>query len=445
MAKLKILDGQGNLKDVAILRPSITAPQTAFVLATAPTDAITVGVEPGAELSLALAIPNFISGGTFAVAFEKTTDGTNWTACSVLPKTLIAGSGVVTTATDVGLWRYTVELDVIQVRIRLTAITTLTAIWGWIEGFEDGRKIHLPFRGLTSGTFGQATNTPVVPAINWDRLGTCTLDIQTLSGTSQTMVPQDTNDDAGVNWSGSILVNSTTTTANPPAVSTTSAARFRVTPTAQYFRVNLTFSALTACAFNGVTATVVSADIQLVQQAATVYGPANQGSTATGAPVFTGGIAKTAQPTARTDGQVVAPVYDKVGRAIVRFGHVRDLITDAAAVTITSTAETTIAAAVASTFNDLQHLDIAGVFTFSGTPTAAYLAIRDTTAGTARYFIPLPLNSTPFAYNFNWAGSEKKQATVNTNWTAQIIFVGGTSPAITSGEARVTARVVANV
>lgn len=179
---------------------------------------------------------------------------------------------------------------------------------------------------------------------------------------------------------------------------------------------------------------------------AQVTGAAAQGATATGNPVLTGGVAKTAQPTARTDGQVVAPLYSKVGHTIGRLGQVRDLSSEPAMVTITNTTETTLAAAVASTFNDLAGLIISSTAVFTGTPTGVRLDFRDTTGGTVRFSISLsPTAASGQSFTPSWIGQEIKQATVNTNWTVQLAFVGGTAPAVGSGDIRIMPKIVANI
>ena len=223
--------------------------------------------------------------------------------------------------------------------------------------------------------------------------------------------------------------------------------------TSRYIRIRLT-SALTAGTvdmrvfFTSMSYTpmfmnvVNSAGSALNMQA---LGSAAQGATASGNPVFTGGVAKTAQPSARTDGQIVAPLSDKTGHFIMRQGQIRDLVDLNAQVTIANTTETTVVAAIASTFNDLQTIDIAGTITFSGSPTEAYLVIRDVAAGTVRWSYSIPVTGGTFNYARNWMGSELKQTTVNTAWTAQIVFVGGTSPAVSAGGIRVIVQTVRNI
>lgn len=169
------------------------------------------------------------------------------------------------------------------------------------------------------------------------------------------------------------------------------------------------------------------------------------GTAQSGAPVRIGGVAKTAQPTARTDNTVVDPLFDKVGRAVTRSGQVRDLTDFGAQVILTATTETTLVAAVAATFNDLQSVEVASTATFSGAPTGARLDFRDTTTGTVRFSIALPAGGGAFNVNRSWDAAELKQTTVNTNWTVQLVFVGGTTPAIATGDIRITPVSVRNV
>ena len=174
-------------------------------------------------------------------------------------------------------------------------------------------------------------------------------------------------------------------------------------------------------------------------------GPAAAGVAQSGAPVRLGGVAKTAQATARVEGQVVDLLFDKVGRTITRSGQVRDLTDFGAQVILTATTETTLVAAVAATFNDLQSVEVASTATFSGAPTGARLDFRDTTTGSVRFSIALPAAGGVFNLNRSWDAAELKQTTVNTNWTVQLVFVGGTTPAIATGDIRITPVSVRNV
>lgn len=210
---------------------------------------------------------------------------------------------------------------------------------------------------------------------------------------------------------------------NPINAATTIAANtnrlFRFGVNSGYVRVRIStaFVGGTVRAFGFFSEFPFSSPIVNVQQATAANlqmiatGSAAQGSAASGNPVFVGGVAKTAQATARTDGQMVAALYDKLGRHVMAAGsHIRDLRDMNAMVTLTATTETTIAAAVASTFNDLEKLIITNT-----SATDVRVDFRDTTAGTVRFSVLVKAASTVVLEIDTY-----KQATVNTNWTAQL-------------------------
>ena len=142
---------------------------------------------------------------------------------------------------------------------------------------------------------------------------------------------------------------------------------------------------------------------------AQVVGNVAAGSADSGNPLKVGGVAKTAQPTAVTDGQRSNILTDKLGRVIVAPGHIRDLVTNTTTA-ITGTAETTVVAAVAATFNDLSTLVITNAANQSTVVT-----VRDATAGTARAVFNLAANGgVVLNLPVPW-----KQTAVNNNWTVQ--------------------------
>lgn len=144
-----------------------------------------------------------------------------------------------------------------------------------------------------------------------------------------------------------------------------------------------------------------------------VIGNTGSGSAISAAPVTVGGQAKTANPTAVTDGQVVNATYDKLGKQVV-VGSIRDLKADAALTLTASTTETTLIAAIAATFNDLYGLIVTNI-----SATACEVIFRDVAAGTARFSIHVPAGDTR---GFMLPESAAyKQATVNTAWTAQCV------------------------
>lgn len=144
--------------------------------------------------------------------------------------------------------------------------------------------------------------------------------------------------------------------------------------------------------------------------------------------MFTGGVAKTAQPTARTDGQMVAPLLSKVGHAIGMVGQIRDLNDTTAPITLTATTETTLIAAVAAVFNDIYSLTL-----INTSATGVRVDLRSVTAGAVVESFWLPPTATLLVN----PAVPYKQATVNTAWTVQL------SAAVT--DVRVSARSVRNV
>lgn len=119
----------------------------------------------------------------------------------------------------------------------------------------------------------------------------------------------------------------------------------------------------------------------------------------------------TANPTPVSDGTEVAAVGDKLGRTVIVPHQVRDLMTRSAVITLTTTAETTLIAAVAATFLDMLSIKLCNTST-----TGVRVDVRDTTAGTVQDTWYIPGNATigiVFPAPF-------KQSTVNTNWTVQL-------------------------
>lgn len=157
-------------------------------------------------------------------------------------------------------------------------------------------------------------------------------------------------------------------------------------------------------------------------------GTAAFGAAASGNPVQIGTQAQTAQPTARTAGQMVAPLFSSVGHAITMVGQIRQLNDTNVPVTIATTTETTIVPAVAATFNDIYSLTIANT-----SATGVRVDFRTVTAGAVVESVWVPPTST---IQLNPA-VPYKQATVNTAWTAQL------SAAVT--DVRISARTVRNI
>lgn len=129
-----------------------------------------------------------------------------------------------------------------------------------------------------------------------------------------------------------------------------------------------------------------------------------------GNPVKIGFQARQTNPTAVADADRVNGIADDIGRQVVVMGQVRDLMTDQTTTITSSTSETTILAAVASTF-----LDVTAIMVTNTSATDVNVDIRDTTGGSVRFTIAVKAGTTAGAV----LPRPIKQATVNTNWTAQ--------------------------
>ena len=126
-----------------------------------------------------------------------------------------------------------------------------------------------------------------------------------------------------------------------------------------------------------------------------------------GNPIKTGGIARTANPTAVAALDRVDSFYDLEGRQIVQPFGSRGL-TVHNTITLSSTTETTlIAAGAAGIFHD-----VLGIFAANSSATAVSVAIKDATAGTTRatiyvpagqnagFMLPIPLTQSGAAANW---------------------------------------------
>lgn len=130
-----------------------------------------------------------------------------------------------------------------------------------------------------------------------------------------------------------------------------------------------------------------------------------------GNPVKVGAMARTSNPAAVANADRVNFIADKLGKQIT-VGAIRELKGLQKTTITTSTGETTIVSAVASTY-----LDLYGLILANTSATIVTVTIRDTTGGSAIAIIEVPANDTRgFMLPVD---SAIPQTTVNTNWTAQ--------------------------
>lgn len=136
------------------------------------------------------------------------------------------------------------------------------------------------------------------------------------------------------------------------------------------------------------------------------------------APLKTGGIARTTQPSAVADGDRVSFTADKMGRQLVRPVQIRDLI-KTAYVSIANGTETTLLAGVAGSF-----LDLIMITATNNSTAATQLDIRAVTAGNIIHTMYLPASTGPvgFTPSVPWP----QDATGN-NWTIDMPDQTGTT------------------
>jgi hypothetical protein len=124
-----------------------------------------------------------------------------------------------------------------------------------------------------------------------------------------------------------------------------------------------------------------------------------------------GGVAATALPSAYTATDLTPHMTDKFGRLVTINQGMRDIVSPITQLTLNATTtETTLVAAVASTFNDLLSLVV-----INTSATATQVDFRDSTGGTVRLSLYIPAGETRgIALN-----TPMPQSAVNNAWTAR--------------------------
>lgn len=121
--------------------------------------------------------------------------------------------------------------------------------------------------------------------------------------------------------------------------------------------------------------------VSVTNGAQNVGGDTANGVTDAGNPVKVGGVARTTNPTAVTNGQRVNSSYDKLGRQLVVPYQMRELVSTAYLSLATNT-ETTLLAGIAGTFLDLYEITCANTSTaVLGAATSIQIDLRDATGG----------------------------------------------------------------
>lgn len=143
---------------------------------------------------------------------------------------------------------------------------------------------------------------------------------------------------------------------------------------------------------------------------AQVVGNVANGASDSGNPIKIGGVGRTTNPTAVTDGQRVDAMFDKLGKQVT-VSAMRALKGKQKTTITSSTSETTIVTALASTF-----LDVYAIIISNTSATAVDVTIKDSTAGSTVAIITVPADDVR-GFTLG-ADSAIPQTTVNNNWTA---------------------------
>lgn len=146
------------------------------------------------------------------------------------------------------------------------------------------------------------------------------------------------------------------------------------------------------------------------QSAVPTQGDIAAGSTDAGNPVKIGGVARTSNPTAVTNGQRVNGMFDKLGKQVA-VGALRD-VKGVQKTSISANTETTVVTAgAAGVLNDVYAIIIT-----NKSATSVFVDFKDSTGGTVRMTLAAPANDTRgFTVPVD---SAMVQATAANNWTA---------------------------
>jgi hypothetical protein len=250
-----------------------------------------------------------------------------------------------------------------------------------------------------------ALNAELVPATALNGATTITLRVE---GGTGGLVALQIRHTSTAPWETAIGTTSNDLSARTGAFALPFATALLInTSGAKFFRVVI-LSALTTPPTNGQVTLTYASVITGVQGNVVARGDIVHGATAGNALNAAAFESRTVNRTATADGQFARPIVDTRGLSVMRLGQVRELKSQSRTV-ITTTTETTILSAVASTF-----LDIADLVLANTGATATVVDIRDSTAGTIRASIPLAIGQTVVL------DIELFQATINTSWTAQL-------------------------
>ena len=284
--------------------------------------------------------------------------------------------------------------------------------------------------GITGSTGVTILNGEGISRDTWGAVQTGTWNIGTVASITATTAVANI-DSTGIQYSGSNpfpmrIVTDATATVNAVLVDSTGAYRgtvpvsgtVAVSGVSGTSAVNLSDS--TGVGYSGSNPVPITIVSGFINSTVTV-GPVVEDAVDDGsAPVQVGGTARTTNPTAVANGDVVKSSYDDLGRLLTRPVQVRDLLATAY-VSLTNGTETTLLSASAGSYHDL--LYIMGA---NASDVAVTVDIRPVTAGnivmtmvipasgTAGVSLPVPIPQT---------GSDG----TGNNWTADMGDITGTT------------------
>lgn len=354
-----------------------------------------VNITPGAGATVAADEVSDGTLGTVKVQFVKlmdgTLDGTNKAAVGanglkvdgsgvtqpVSAASLPLPTGAATSAKQPALGTAgTPSTDVISVQ----GVTSMTALK------VDGSGVTQPVSGTVTANAGTNLNTSLLALETGGNLATAatnTTGLNNTVGTAASAIPSKLVQIGGSDGT------------NARAVSTTNAGVVKVD--------------ISATAANS---TAVKVDGSGVTQPVSFASNSATGSAVPANAVYDGLIAKTALPSAGSDGNLIGAMSDKFGRQVALINTIRDLVGTQTTTISASTSETTIVTAVASTFLDLVLLVVSN----TSTATNTRIDFRDTTAGSVLFSLQSNGGQPPIGFA---TPVPVPQTSVNTNWTAQ--------------------------
>lgn len=249
------------------------------------------GISPGAYVvsvsagvSFTMNLPATASGtntlnvtaGSFAGAFERSTNGSSWSSASVIPRTYSCDQAATSSFVAPGLFQFVAGDTDNFVRFNVTSVTSTGVLGNLsagprlrfdIDAFDrNAGCVNLPYVSYVAATAATfPTGIPVIMPVSCDGISEIDADLLLLTGTSQVVTWRQSNDENGVGFQG-LSATTTHVAQNSAAITATAVGNYRIAPAARYFYAAMTTgTAVTANTINGVIARVgIQPSIQAV-------------------------------------------------------------------------------------------------------------------------------------------------------------------------------------